>query len=263
MSSGNDRVHVLDLFRLDGQVALVTGAASGIGQALAVALSQAGADVALVANRRSPEETVSAIEAAGRRAAVLQADLSRLRAREAEDLVAQAVQGLGRLDILVNCAGTTWRGPALEVDDEAWERDLAVNARAPLFLSRAAARHMAERGRGKIVNVASVLSFQGGIRVLPYAASKHALAGITRALANELAPLGIQVNALAPGYIATEFTQVLQDDPVRNRQILERVPAGRWGAPWDLAGAIVFLASAASDFMTGQVLVVDGGWLSR
>ncbi|BDG60190.1 glucose 1-dehydrogenase [Caldinitratiruptor microaerophilus] len=258
----NDR-NVLDLFRLAGQVALVTGAASGIGQALAVALAQAGADIALVANRRSPEETVSAIEAAGRRAAVLQADLSRLRARDGEQLVDEVIRRMGRLDILVNCAGTTWRGPALEVDDEAWERDLAVNARAPLFLSRAAARHMAERGRGKIVNVASVLSFQGGVRVLPYAASKHALAGITRALANELAPLGIQVNALAPGYIATEFTKVLQDDPVRNRQILERVPAGRWGQPWDLAGAVVFLASAASDFMTGQVLVVDGGWLSR
>lgn len=254
---------VLDLFRLDGQVALVTGAASGIGQAAAVALAQAGADVALVAHRRSPEETVRQVEAAGRRALVLHADLSRLDRAGAAALVDQVLAAWGRLDILVNAAGITWRGPALEVDDEAWDRVLAVNARAPFFLSQVAAQAMARQGRGKIVQIASVLSFQGGIRTLPYTASKHALVGFTRALANELAPLGVRVNALAPGYIATEFTRVLQDDPDRNRQILDRVPAGRWGQPWDLAGAVVFLASAASDFMHGQVLVVDGGWLAR
>jgi len=250
--------NVLELFRLDGKVALVTGSASGLGAAIAVALAQAGATVACHGNRRAATATAEAI---GERAAAFQADLS--LASGAEHLFAQVKQALGRVDILVNNAGTISRGAAEEVALADWEQVLQVNLTSVFQLSQLAARDMIPRGGGKIVNIASLLSFQGGIRVPAYAASKGGVAQLTKALANEWAPKGIQVNAIAPGYFATTNTEALQADEARNRQILERIPAGRWGQPEDLGGAALFLSSAASDYVTGTVLTVDGGWMGR
>ena len=250
--------NVLELFRLDGKVALVTGSASGLGAAIAFALAQAGATVACHGNRRAATATAEAI---GERAAAFQADLS--LASGAEHLFAQVKQALGRVDILVNNAGTISRGAAEEVALADWEQVLQVNLTSVFQLSQLAARDMIPRGGGKIVNIASLLSFQGGIRVPAYAASKGGVAQLTKALANEWAPKGIQVNAIAPGYFATTNTEALQADEARNRQILERIPAGRWGQPEDLGGAALFLSSAASDYVTGTVLTVDGGWMGR
>jgi len=250
--------NVLELFRLDGKVALVTGSASGLGAAIAFALAQAGATVACHGNRRAATATAEAI---GERAAAFQADLS--LASGAEHLFAQVKQALGRVDILVNNAGTISRGAAEEVALADWEQVLQVNLTSVFQLSQLAAREMIPRGGGKIVNIASLLSFQGGIRVPAYAASKGGVAQLTKALANEWAPKGIQVNAIAPGYFATSNTEALQADETRNRQILERIPAGRWGQPEDLGGAALFLSSAASDYVTGTVLTVDGGWMGR
>jgi 2-dehydro-3-deoxy-D-gluconate 5-dehydrogenase len=247
-------------FSLEGQVALVTGANKGIGQALAVALAQAGADVALV-GRSDTGETAAAVQALGRRAHFVQADLQGVL--PAQHAAKSVVQHFGRLDILVNNAGIIRRAAALDFTEADWDAVMDTNLKAAFFLSQSAARHMAKRGSGKLINICSMLSFQGGLRVASYTAAKSGLAGLTRLLANEWAPLGIQVNAIAPGYIATDNTAALQADAERNRQILERTPAGRWGRPDDLAGAVVFLASAASDFVNGHVLAVDGGWLAR
>lgn len=252
---------VLDLFRLDGCVALVTGGNKGLGRGMAVALAQAGADVAVVARSGRADETLAEVAAAGRRGIVLAADLE--AAAEAGTLVEQAVQALGRLDILVNNAGIIRRAPALETELADWQAVLDVDLTATWVLAQAAARVMAPQGHGKIINVASVLSFQGGVRVPAYTAAKHAVAGLTQALANEWAPLGINVNAIAPGYMATDNTEALQQDAARSTQILERIPANRWGRPADLAGAVVYLASRASDYVHGHVLAVDGGWLAR
>ena len=251
----------LDSFRLEGRVALVTGSARGLGAAMAAALAQAGADVA-VADRADPGETAREIAStSGARVLDLVADLAD---RQASDkLVADVIDGLGRLDILVNNAGIIWRMPAADVADEDWDRVIEINQTAVFRLCRAAGRHMLARGSGKIINIASLLSFQGGMTVPSYAAAKGAVAQITKALANEWAGKGINVNAIAPGYMRTENTRPLTEDPVRSRQILERIPAGRWGEPRDLAGAVVFLASAASDYVNGHVLVVDGGWMAR
>jgi len=251
----------LDLFRLEGKVALVTGSARGLGAAIAVALAEAGADV--VANDRvDPADTVRTIAALpGRRALGLVADLSDRAASDA--LVAGALDKMGRLDILVNNAGIIRRAPAEDYPDEAWDQVIEINLTAVFRLSRAAGRHMLTRGSGKIVNIASLLSFQGGITVPSYTAAKSGVAAITKALANEWAGRGINVNAIAPGYMRTENTRPLAEDPVRSRQISERIPAGRWGEPRDLAGTAVFLASAASDYVNGHVLVVDGGWMAR
>ena len=251
----------LDLFCLQGKVALVTGSARGLGAAIALALAEAGADV--VANDRTdPADTVRTIAALpGRRALGLVADLSDRAASDA--LVAGALDKMGRLDILVNNAGIIRRAPAEDYPDEAWDQVIEINLTAVFRLSRAAGRHMLARGSGKIVNIASLLSFQGGITVPSYTAAKSGVAAITKALANEWAGRGINVNAIAPGYMRTENTRPLAEDPVRSRQISERIPAGRWGEPRDLAGASVFLASAASDYVNGHVLVVDGGWMAR
>lgn len=247
-------------FSLAGRRALVTGANTGIGQAIAVALAHAGADVAL-AGRSEPGETLAAIKAAGRRTLDIRADLS--DTAPLAGVVEQAVDELGGLDILVNNAGIIRRDDLLTFTEADWDAVLDTNLKSLFFLSQAAARHMADQERGKIVNIASLLSFQGGIRVPSYAAAKSGVAGVTRAMANELAPRGVQVNAIAPGYIATNNTAALQADETRNRQIMERIPTGRWGRPEDIAGAAVFLASPASDYVTGQILAVDGGWLAR
>jgi 2-deoxy-D-gluconate 3-dehydrogenase len=251
----------LDLFHLDGQAALVTGGDKGLGQAMAVALAQAGADVAIVSRSGNNGATLAAIEATGRRGVALTADLG--QPDQAVAAVEQAAQALGRLDILVNNAGIIRRADAVDTELSDVQAVLDVNLIGVWVLSQAAGRRMLAQGHGKIIMIASVLSFQGGIRVPAYTATKHAVVGLTRALANEWAGRGINVNAIAPGYMATDNTQALRDDPARSRQLLDRIPAGRWGTPGDLAGAVVFLASRASDYVHGQALVVDGGWMAR
>jgi 2-deoxy-D-gluconate 3-dehydrogenase len=247
-------------FDLTGKQALVTGANTGIGQAIAVALAEAGADIAL-AGRSAPEETLARIAETGRKAVDLRADLSTIA--PTQGLVDQTVEALGGLDILVNNAGIIRRNDLADFTEDDWDAVIDTNLKTLFFLSQAAARVMAGHGAGKIINIASLLSFQGGIRVPSYVAAKSGVAGLTKALANELAPRGVQVNAIAPGYIATNNTAALQADETRNRQILERIPTGRWGKPDDIAGAAVFLAAPASDYVTGHVLAVDGGWLAR
>jgi len=253
---------IADAWRLDGAVALVTGASAGLGAAMAVALAEAGADVAVHANSRSPSATTAQIERLGRRSAVVTGDLAD-RAVSGR-LVDEVLATLGRLEILVNNAGIIRRAPAAEVSDEDWDHVIEVDLTSAFRLARAAGRHMLASGRGgKIINIASLLSFQGGVTVSAYAAAKGGLAQLTRALANEWAGKGINVNAIAPGYMETDNTNALRADAVRNRQILERIPAGRWGVPGDLAGAVVFLASRAASYVHGHVLVVDGGWMGR
>ncbi len=254
--------NVLDLFRLDGRTALVTGAASGLGAAIAVALAQAGASVAAHGNRRAADETAAAIVGAGGNAKAFRADLSLTTGPD--DLMEQVTHALGPIDILINNAGTIHRDAAEATSLDSWQQVLQVNLTSVFQLSQLMARGVIGRGvPGKIVNIASLLSFQGGIRVPAYAASKGGVAQLTKALANEWAPKGIQVNAIAPGYFATTNTEALQADETRNRQILERIPAGRWGQPNDLTGAAVFLASRASDYVTGTIVTVDGGWMGR
>jgi 2-deoxy-D-gluconate 3-dehydrogenase len=248
------------LFSLDGKVALVTGASRGLGAAMAVALSEAGADLVLHASK-PPSQTAAHVASSGHRAVALGANLADPLA--ADRLAADALRAFGQIDILVNNAGTIRRQPAAEHADEWWDEVLQVNLSSVFRLSRAVGRHMLERGRGKIINVASLLSFQGGVTVPGYAAAKGGVAQLTKALANEWAGRGLNVNAIAPGYMATDNTAALRADETRSRQILERIPAGRWGTPSDLAGAVVFLASAASDYVNGHVLVVDGGWMGR
>lgn len=253
---------VLDQFKLDGKVALVTGSASGLGQAIAVALAEAGADVACQARAAGQaDETCRAIERMGRRAATVAGDLSDKDVPAS--LVDESVDRFGRVDILVNNAGMIRRSAAVDHSEDDWAAVIEVNLSSVFRLSQAAGRRMIEQGSGKIVNIASLLSFQGGITVPAYTASKSAVAGLTKALANEWAKFGVNVNAIAPGYMETKNTAPLRRDETRNRQILERIPAGRWGSPDDLAGAAVFLSGAASDYMHGHVLVVDGGWLAR
>jgi 2-deoxy-D-gluconate 3-dehydrogenase len=247
-------------FDLTSRVAIVTGANSGIGQGVAIALAEAGADVALV-GRTAAEETAETVRAAGRRAAIVSADLSTIA--PVQEVVDQTLSQLGGLDILINNAGIIRRADALEFSEEDWDVVVDTNLKSVFFLCQAAARHMVSQDKGKIINIASMLSFQGGIRVPSYTASKSGIAGLTKLLANEWAAKGINVNAIAPGYIATNNTAALQSDELRNRQILERIPAGRWGQPSDLGGAAVFLASSASDYVNGHILAVDGGWLAR
>jgi 2-deoxy-D-gluconate 3-dehydrogenase len=247
-------------FDLGGRVAAVTGANTGLGRAIAEALAGAGADVALV-GRSDPAETLAAIQALGRRAAWIKADLGSRPDYGA--IVAGAVGKLGGLHILVNNAGIIRRANAIDFTEADWDAVLDVNLKAVFFLSQAAARHMIPAGGGKIINIASMLSFQGGIRVPSYTASKSGIAGLTRLMANEWAGSGINVNAIAPGYFSTNNTAALQADAKRSAEILGRIPAGRWGNPQDLGGAAVFLASAAANYVQGIILPVDGGWLAR
>jgi 2-deoxy-D-gluconate 3-dehydrogenase len=251
---------VSTLFSLAGRIAVVTGASSGIGQAIAAALAAAGADIAAV-GRSASGETASRVQAAGRRFLPVTADLSSTAV--CNRIVDEVTRGLGGIDILVNNAGIIRRREALDFSEAEWDAVMDVNLKTLFFLSQATARHMIPRGGGKIINIASMLSFQGGLRVASYTASKSGLAGITRLLANEWADKGINVNAIAPGYIATRNTEPLRRDEARNREILGRIPAGRWGSPEDLGGAAVFLASRASDYVHGAIIPVDGGWLSR
>jgi 2-dehydro-3-deoxy-D-gluconate 5-dehydrogenase len=251
-----------EMFRLDGMVALVTGASAGLGAAIAVGLAEAGADVAVHGNTRSPQATCQRIEACGRRALAVTGDLADRAV--SGSLVDNVISGLGRLDILVNNAGIIRRAPAEQYSDEDWDQVIEVDLTSAFRLARAAGAHMLASGRGgRIVNVSSLLAFQGGITVPAYAAAKGGLAQLTKALANEWAARGVNVNAIAPGYIETDVTTALRNDPVRNRQILDRIPAGRWGQPDDVAGAVVFLASRAANYVHGHVLSVDGGWLGR
>ena len=247
-------------FDLTGRAAIVTGANTGIGQAIAVALAQAGADVACV-GRTAAEETAAQIRALGRRAAVIHANLATIE--PVGRVVAETLDALGRLDILVNNAGIIRRADAVDFTEEDWDAVIDTNLKSVFFLSQAAGRHMIAAGGGRIINIASMLTFQGGIRVPSYTAAKSGVGGLTKLLANEWAKHNVTVNAIAPGYIATSNTAALQADPERNRAIVERIPAGRWGAPADLGGAAVFLASDAAAYVQGHVLAVDGGWLAR
>lgn len=254
---------VLDTFRLDGKVALVTGASRGLGQAMAVGLAEAGADIAGLDRTSDCNDTCEQVQALGRRFIYITADLQKSTVQDLNDAVKRAAFELGSVDILVNNAGIIRRAPALDFSEEDWDSVLQINLKSAFFLSQAAARQMVERRRGKIINIASMLSYQGGILVPSYTAAKSGIMGITRALANEWAALGINVNAIAPGYMATDNTAPLRADENRSASILARIPAGRWGQPDDLKGAAVFLASAASDYLHGAIIPVDGGWLAR
>ena len=253
---------ILDSFRLDGRVALVTGAARGMGQAIALGLAEAGADVAVL-DVLPVDETRARIEALGRRSLGIERDLLGLRPEGAGAITGEVGAGLGQIDILVNNAGILRRAPALDYAADDWEASLSIGLSAAFYLSQAAARAFLAAGTGgRIVNLASMLSFQGGMLVPAYAATKSGVAGLTRALANEWARHGINVNAIAPGYIATEMTAALRADPQRGPAMLARIPAGRWGEPADVQGAVVFLCSAAASYVHGVVLPIDGGWLA-
>lgn len=253
---------ILDSFRLDGRVAVVTGTSRGLGQGAALALAEAGADLALI-DRGDASETAARIEATGRRVHRIHRDFATATAEELHAAIDEVVAELGRIDILVNNAGTIRRAAAAEHPASDWNEVLAVNLDVVFHLSQAAGRRMLAQGSGRIINVASMLSFQGGILVPGYAASKHAVAGLTKALANEWAESGVTVNAIAPGYMATDNTAAIRADEAREASIVARIPAGRWGTPDDLQGAFVFLASDAAAYVTGTVLPVDGGWLVR
>jgi 2-deoxy-D-gluconate 3-dehydrogenase len=248
-------------FDLSGKVAIVTGANTGIGQGIAIALAQAGADIAAI-GRTPPVETEAKIKAAGRRFHHISADLS--STKPIAEIIPATLKALGRADILVNNAGTIRRADAVDFTEEDWDAVMDVNLKSVFFLSQAFAKHaIANKQKAKIIQIASLLSFQGGIRVPSYTAAKSGLAGITKLMANEWAAKGINVNAIAPGYFVTNNTEALRQDETRSRDILARIPAGRWGEPSDLGGAAVFLASSASDYIHGTIIPVDGGWLAR
>ncbi|MGO3909625.1 2-dehydro-3-deoxy-D-gluconate 5-dehydrogenase KduD [Huaxiibacter chinensis] len=252
---------ILDAFNLTGKVAIVTGCDTGLGQGMTLGLAQAGCDIVGV-NRKIPEETATRVTALGRRFMSIQADLSQQAG--IQDIVTKTVADMGRVDILVNNAGTIRREDALTFSEKNWDDVMNLNLKSVFFLSQAVARQFIAQGDGgKIINIASMLSFQGGIRVPSYTASKSGVLGITRLLANEWSKHGINVNAIAPGYMATNNTQALRDDEQRSKEILQRIPAERWGTPEDLQGPVVFLASSASDYVNGYTLAVDGGWLAR
>ncbi len=255
-------MNILEKFKLDGKVALVTGASAGLGQSMAVALAEAGADVACHGRADGDaDETCHLVEKLGKRAFSVSGDMAN---REVPGSIAQKVfEEFGRIDILINNAGMIRRAPAVDFSEEDWSTVIEVNLSSIFRLSQAVGKMMIENGGGKIVNIASLLSFQGGITVPAYTASKSGVAGLTKALANEWASKNINVNAIAPGYMATNNTAPLRADENRNRQILERIPAGRWGAPGDLNGTVIFLSSAASDYLQGHIVVVDGGWMAR
>jgi 2-dehydro-3-deoxy-D-gluconate 5-dehydrogenase len=248
------------LFDLTGRVALVTGGNTGLGQGIAVALAEAGADIA-VAGISPATETAERVRALGRRCIDIQANL--ISVEPVQRMLEETLAAYGRFDILVNNAGLIRRADAVDFTEQDWDDVMNVNIKSAFFLCQAAGRHFIANGGGKIVNIASMLSFQGGIRVPSYTASKSGIAGITRLLANEWGARGVNINAIAPGYMATDNTAQLRADAERNKAILDRIPAGRWGTPSDLAGAAVFLASRASDYVNGAIIPVDGGWLAR
>ena len=250
-------------FLLRGRRALVTGGATGIGAAIAKACAACGADIAITVNRHAGDDALAEIRALGRKAEAVNADLGKLNEESAKHLVAEVEARLGPLDILVNNAGIIRRGDALDHAWADWRAVMDVNLDAVWLLSQAAARAMAPRGFGRIINIASVLSFQGGVRVPGYAAAKHAVAGLTKALANEWAAKGINVNAIAPGYVVTDNTEALRADAARMRDLLARIPAGRFAEADEIAGAAVFLASPAASYVAGAIFSVDGGWLAR
>ncbi len=247
-------------FSLEGKVALVTGANTGLGQGIAVALAEAGADIA-AAGISPPTETEAKVKALGRRFVSIEANLTSIE--PVARLLEETLDGLGGVDILVNNAGLIRRADAVDFSEQDWDDVMNVNIKSAFFLSQAVGRHFIAQGSGKIINIASMLSFQGGIRVPSYTASKSGIAGITRLLANEWAGKGVNINAIAPGYMATDNTAQLRADEARNKSILDRIPAARWGEPSDLGGTAVFLASRASDYVNGAVIPVDGGWLAR
>ena len=251
----------MDFFSLKGKVAIVTEGNTGLGQAYVVALAKAGADLFVVTYDRNWDETRAMVEAEGRKVEFFQADLT--DRTQVSKTVEECVKVYGKIDILVNNAGTIRRAPLLEYKDEDWDAVMAINLDSVYHLSQDVAKIMVAQGSGKIINIASMLAFQGGKFVPPYTASKHAVAGITKAFANELAAYNIQINALAPGYIKTANTAPIRADEKRNAEILSRIPAERWADPFDLMGAVVFLASKASDYVNGHILAVDGGWLVR
>lgn len=252
----------LKQFSLEGKVAIVTGSSTGLGEGMSFGLAEAGADIAGVYHPDDPPKNQEIFDNIGRRFHGIRADLSHMSSIEA--VIDQTLESFGKIDILVNCAGIIRRSPSIEFTEKDWDDVMNVNIKALFFLSQAIGRQFIKQGHGgKIVNIASMLSFQGGILVPSYTASKSGVMGLTRLLANEWAPHNINVNAIAPGYMATQNTQPIRDDPVRSEKILERIPAGRWGKPEDLKGAVVFLASEASDYVNGYTLAVDGGWLAR
>jgi 2-dehydro-3-deoxy-D-gluconate 5-dehydrogenase len=252
---------ILDQFNLEGKKALVTGSSRGLGAAIAVALAMAGADVAVHGSAAAPETTRQKVMAAGAQSIALAGDVG--DAKVCARLVGETVRQFGTIDILVNNAGIIRRSPAIEHSEEDWKSVIEVNLTSVFRLTQHAGRHMLLRGSGKIINIASLLTFQGGITVPAYTAAKGGVGQLTKAFANEWASKGVNVNAIAPGYMDTDNTEALRKNPERARQILERIPAGRWGQPEDLAGAAVFLASRASDYVHGHILVVDGGWMNR
>ncbi len=252
---------ILDQFKLTGKVAIVTGAGRGLGQGMALALAEAGADIVGV-DILETTETENAVNALGRRFFGIKANL--MNSKICASVISKAAKKMRKVDILVNCAGIIRRSDITEFSEKDWDDVMNLNAKSLFFLSQATAlQFIAQKSGGKIINIASMLSYQGGIRVVSYTASKHSVVGITRAMANELAGHNIQVNAIAPGYMATDNTTALRADKKRYKQILERIPAGRWGTPDDLKGTVTFLASPASDYITGSVIPVDGGWLAR
>ncbi len=251
----------MTMFNLSGKNALVTGGTGGLGQAAALALAEAGANIIIISNQNNGEESLAEIRALGRKAVAICADLSNEEALP--ELVSQANQEMGSIDILVNNAGIIRRKPFAEHSAQDWHDVIQINLNSVFFLSQLVGRGMLERGHGKIINIASMLSFQGGINVPGYTASKHGVSGITKAMASEWAGKGLNVNAIAPGYMATDNTKALREDEDRSKQILDRIPAGRWGTPDDLKGPIVFLASEASNYMNGHIMCVDGGWMVR
>ncbi|HLA69006.1 MAG TPA: 2-dehydro-3-deoxy-D-gluconate 5-dehydrogenase KduD [Bacteroidota bacterium] len=248
------------IFDLKGRTAIVTGGSTGLGKGMSIGLAAAGADLVLV-DHVACDETAQAVRSVGRKAVTVVADLSKMES--IGKVVETALREFGKVDILVNNAGIIRRTPAIDFSEKDWDEVMTINAKTVFFLSQAAARDMMKRKYGKIINIASLLAFQGGILVPSYSASKGAVAQVTKALANEWAQHGITVNAIAPGYMATNNTKALREDPVRSKAILDRIPAGRWGTPEDLQGVAVFLASQASDYVNGHVLVVDGGWMAR